>query len=106
MPGQLFGSESTGAVPTIEEASQPAKGGKDLLRMFKELRQSVSNEWIGSSRGVGGEEDKVFLEKKEKVFELERLLVEGSSKVQICEIPVFLVIFLLLILNLNFSLKI
>ncbi|CAL1368671.1 unnamed protein product [Linum trigynum] len=69
LPKQLFGEGSTVAP---QDVVQPAKGGRDLLRLFKELKQSVSNDW-GGSRPPVVEEDKEFLEKKEKmnVFELQ-----------------------------------
>ena len=55
---QLTG-ESTVLAP--HEVVQPAKGGRDLLRLFKELKQSMANDWIGLKPAVV-EEDKEFLE--------------------------------------------
>ena len=66
LPKQLMG-ESTVLAP--HEVVQPAKGGRDLLRLFKELKQSMANDWIGS-KPVVVEEDKEFLEKKERVNDL------------------------------------
>ncbi|GJY13010.1 sorting nexin 2A [Tanacetum coccineum] len=48
------------------EIVQPAVGGRDLLRMFKELRQSVKNDW-GRAKPLVFEEDKEFLDKRKKL---------------------------------------
>jgi hypothetical protein len=80
LPRQLFGEGS--AMITPQEAVQPAKGGRDLLRMFKELKQSVTNEW-GSTKPAIMEEDKEFLEKKEKLHDLELQLSNASQQVKI-----------------------
>ncbi|XP_048420661.1 LOW QUALITY PROTEIN: sorting nexin 2B [Pyrus x bretschneideri] len=78
LPKQLFGE--SGAVLAPHEVVQPAKGGRDLLRLFKELKQSVANDW-GASRPLVGEEDKEFLEKKVKMSELEQQLSNASQQV-------------------------
>ncbi|KAL7614038.1 sorting nexin 2A [Lactuca sativa] len=72
LPKQLFGESIVSAAVDPNEVSQPAKGGRDLLRIFKELRQSVTNDW-GETKPPVVEEDKEFLEKKKKLqdFELE-----------------------------------
>ncbi|KAL1196855.1 Sorting nexin 2B [Cardamine amara subsp. amara] len=75
LPKQLFG-EGGGA--SVVEVVQPARGGRDLLRLFKELRQSVSNDWGGSKPPVV-EEDKEFLEKKEKMQDLEQQIINASQ---------------------------
>ena len=62
------------------EVVQPAKGGRDLLRLFKELRQSVANDWGGSKPPVV-EEDNVFMEKKEWIHDLEQQLSNASQQV-------------------------
>lgn len=80
LPKQLFGGEGGGGVSVVEVA-QPARGGRDLLRLFKELRQSVSNDWGGSKPAVV-EEDKEFLEKKEKMLDLEREIVNASQQAE------------------------
>lgn len=77
LPKQLF-SES--AVVAPHEVVQPAKGGRDLLRLFKELKQSVANDWGGSKPPLV-EEDKEFMEKKEKMHELEQQLSNASQQV-------------------------
>ncbi|MED6136618.1 hypothetical protein PIB30_057624, partial [Stylosanthes scabra] len=41
LPKQLFGSE-VATTGELSEVAQPAKGGRDLLRIFKELKQSVT----------------------------------------------------------------
>ena len=72
LPRQLFG-EGGGGVET-------ARGGRDLLRLFKELRQSVSNDW-GGSKPLVVEEDRDFLEKKEKMVDLEQQIINASQQV-------------------------
>ncbi|CAL1406212.1 unnamed protein product [Linum trigynum] len=78
LPKQLFGEGSTVAP---QDVVQPAKGGRDLLRLFKELKQSVSNDW-GGSRPPVVEEDKEFLEKKEKMNEFELQLSNASQQAE------------------------
>ncbi|XP_044504392.1 sorting nexin 2A-like [Mangifera indica] len=79
LPKQLFG-EST-AVVAPHEVIQPAKGGRDLLRLFKELKQSVANDWGGSKPPVA-EEDKEFLENKERMNDLEQQLSNASQQAE------------------------
>ncbi|XP_057817323.1 sorting nexin 2A isoform X2 [Cryptomeria japonica] len=83
LPKQLFGAEGS-AVITPDDVTQPAKGGRDLLRMFKELKQYVTNDWRGAKPLVI-EEDKDFLEKKEKLHELEYQLSQASQRDQLHE---------------------
>ncbi|XP_038894988.1 sorting nexin 2A [Benincasa hispida] len=64
-----------------QEVVQPAKGGRDLLRLFKELKQSVTNDW-GSSKPPVVEEDKEFLEKKEKLRDFEQQLSATSQQAE------------------------
>jgi hypothetical protein len=77
LPLQLFGESS--AMLSPQEAAQPARG-RDLLRMFKELKQSYTNDW-SSGKPIGIEEDKDFLEKKDKLTDLERQLSYASQQV-------------------------
>ncbi|XP_077216303.1 sorting nexin 2A-like [Tasmannia lanceolata] len=79
LPRQLFG-ESVSMV-ALNEVVQPAKGGRDLLRIFKELKQSVANDWGGFKPPVV-EEDKEFLEKKEKLQDLEQQLSNASQQAE------------------------
>eukprot|EP00249_Psilotum_nudum_P019179 c27128_g2_i1 orf=275-1996(+) len=79
LPRQLFGEGSTTITP--QDVAQPAKGGRDLVRMFKELKQSVRNDW-GGSRPAIVEEDKDFLEKKDKLEDLERQLSDASQQAE------------------------
>ncbi|XP_068634371.1 sorting nexin 2B-like [Aristolochia californica] len=79
LPKQLFGD--SGAVLGPHEVVQPAKGGRDLLRIFKELKQSVANDW-GGTRPPVVEEDKEFLEKKEKMQDLELQLSNASQQAE------------------------
>ncbi|XP_038707862.1 sorting nexin 2B-like isoform X2 [Tripterygium wilfordii] len=80
LPKQLFGESS--AVVATHEVVQPAIGGRDLLRLFKELKQSVSNDWGGSKPSVV-EEDKEFMEKKEKMQALEQQLSNASQQAEL-----------------------
>ncbi|XP_008809960.2 LOW QUALITY PROTEIN: sorting nexin 2A-like [Phoenix dactylifera] len=80
LPKQLFGEGPAGHV-TPQDAVQPAKGGRDLLRIFKELKQSVANDWGGAKPPVV-EEDKEFLERKEKMQDLEQQLSTASQQAE------------------------
>ncbi|KAK9127325.1 hypothetical protein Syun_016122 [Stephania yunnanensis] len=80
LPKQLFG-DSASVVVAPHEVVQPAKGGRDLLRIFKELKQSVANDW-GGSRPPVVEEDKEFLEKKERLHDLEQQLSNASQQAE------------------------
>ncbi|KAL3683251.1 hypothetical protein R1sor_001273 [Riccia sorocarpa] len=79
LPRQLFG-ESSSLIPP-QEASQPAKGGRDLVRLFKELKQSVTNDWGGVKPAIV-EEDRAFLEKKEKLQDLQKQLGDASQQAE------------------------
>ncbi|KAF3330457.1 sorting nexin 2B-like protein [Carex littledalei] len=74
LPRQLSGADMAGP----EEVVQPAKGGRDLLRIFKELKQTVTNEWVGARPAVV-EEDREFLEKKDMLQDLELQLTTTSQ---------------------------
>lgn len=78
LPKQLFGDSRS--VMGLQDVVQPAKGGRDLLRLFKELKQSVSNDW-GASRPPAEEEDKEFLDKKQWFHDLEQHLTNASKQV-------------------------
>ncbi|KAJ8440231.1 hypothetical protein Cgig2_023996 [Carnegiea gigantea] len=79
LPKQLFGDSRNFIAP--HEAVQPAKGGRDLWRLFKELKQSVTNDW-GNSRPPVVEEDKEFLDKKEKLHVFEQRLTDTSKQAE------------------------
>ncbi|KAL2486238.1 Sorting nexin 2B [Abeliophyllum distichum] len=80
LPKQLLG-ESRSVIDS-QGVVEPAKGRRrDLLRLFKELRQTVVHDW-GGSRSPVEEEDKEFLEKKEKLHELERQLTNASKQAE------------------------
>ncbi|KGN50702.1 sorting nexin 2B [Cucumis sativus] len=79
LPRQLFG-EPTAAVD-LQEVAKPAKGGRDLLRIFKELKQSMANDWVGTKPMVV-EEDKEFLEKKGKLMDIEQQLSDVSQQAE------------------------
>lgn len=79
LPKQLFGD--SGSVMGPQDVVQPAKGGRDLLRLFKELKQSMANDWGGSKPPVS-EEDKEFLENKERFRNLEQQLTNASKQAE------------------------
>lgn len=79
LPKQLLGD--SGSVIGPQDVVQPAKGGRDLLRIFKELKQSVTNDW-GGSRPPVDEEDKEFLEKKERLSDLEQQIINSSQQAE------------------------
>lgn len=79
LPKQLFGDSRS--VMGLQDVVQPAKGGRDLLRLFKELKQSVSNDW-GASRPPAEEEDKEFLDKKQWFHDLEQHLTNASKQAE------------------------
>ncbi|XP_049406552.1 sorting nexin 2B isoform X1 [Solanum stenotomum] len=79
LPKQLFGE--SGNVIGPQDVVHPAKGGRDLLRLFKELKQSVANDW-GASKSSVDEEDKVFLENKERLHNLELQLSNASKQAE------------------------
>lgn len=83
LPKQLFSSGEIGGryVVAPQDVVQPAKGGRDLLRMFKELKQSMANDWGGAKPGLV-EEDRIFLERKERVLELEQQLSIASQQAE------------------------
>ncbi|RRT34927.1 hypothetical protein B296_00048077, partial [Ensete ventricosum] len=81
LPKQLFG-EWAAAQVAPQDIVQPVKGSRDLLSIFKELKQAVVNDWGGVKPSVV-EEDKEFLERKEKMHDLERQLTPASQ--QVCE---------------------
>lgn len=81
LPKQLFGGEVVGGVTDVSEVAQPAKGGRDLLRIFKELKQSVTNDWGGTKPPLV-EEDKEFMDKKEKLQHLEQQLSNVSQEAE------------------------
>ncbi|KAF8394858.1 hypothetical protein HHK36_018795 [Tetracentron sinense] len=80
LPRQLF-RESACVVAPPHEVVQPAKGGRNLLRIFKELKQSVANDWGGSNPPLV-EEDSEFLEKKVKLQDLEQQLSNASQQAE------------------------
>ncbi|XP_060208631.1 sorting nexin 2B-like isoform X2 [Lycium barbarum] len=79
LPKQLFGD--SGNVIGPQDVVLPAKGGKDLLRLFKELKQSVANDWGGSKSPVD-DGDKDFLQKKERLHNLELQLSNASKQAE------------------------
>ncbi|KAL6631021.1 hypothetical protein ACP70R_028361 [Stipagrostis hirtigluma subsp. patula] len=78
LPRQLLGEE---AVVPPQDVVQPAKGGRDLLRIFKELKQSVVTDWAGVKPPLV-EEDREFLDRKEKLQEWEQQLTSASQQAE------------------------
>ncbi|KAG8390148.1 hypothetical protein BUALT_Bualt01G0053400 [Buddleja alternifolia] len=70
-----------GGAADISEVTQPAKGGRDYFRIFKELKQSVANDWGGVKPPVV-EDDKEFLERKEQLQEFEQQLSNVSQQAE------------------------
>lgn len=56
------------------------RGGRDLMRMFKELKQSVANDW-GGTKALAEEEDREFLERKGWIQEFGSQLSVTSEQV-------------------------
>lgn len=81
LPKQLFGGEVVGATVDVNEVSQPAKGGRDLLRIFKELKQYMANDWAGTKPPIV-EEDKEFMERKDRLQDLELQLSNVSQQAE------------------------
>ncbi|XP_048323088.2 sorting nexin 2A isoform X2 [Ziziphus jujuba] len=83
LPKQLLGDAAAAAAATVEasQATQPARGGRDLLRMLRELKQSVANDW-GRVKPLVVEEDKEFLERKEWLVEFEHHLSNISKEAE------------------------
>ncbi|KAL0436079.1 UNVERIFIED_CONTAM: Sorting nexin 2B [Sesamum radiatum] len=79
LPKQLLGESRSVVEP--QDVLHPAKGGRDMLRFFKELKQSVVNDW-GNSKPPVEEDDKEFLKKKEKLWELEQHLTNASKQAE------------------------
>ncbi|XP_042018416.1 sorting nexin 2A-like [Salvia splendens] len=79
LPKQLLGESSSVIEP--QDVVHSAKGGRDMLRFFKELKQSVVNDW-GNAMPSVEEEDKEFLEKKIKLKDLEQHLTNASKQAE------------------------
>ncbi|KAL8128096.1 hypothetical protein AgCh_014887 [Apium graveolens] len=85
LPWQLFGRESLqGSALDVNEVALPAKGGRDLLRIFKELKQSVTNDW-GAVKPPVVEEDKEFFKRKGKLQDFENQIGIASQQQEIGE---------------------
>ncbi|XP_002962419.2 sorting nexin 2B isoform X2 [Selaginella moellendorffii] len=80
----MFDGDESGATGNgnSHAVAEPGKGGRDLLRTFRELRQYVANDW-GGSKPLVVEEDKKFVEHKEKIQEFERELVLASEQAEL-----------------------
>lgn len=82
LPKQLLGGKSLdGGASNMSEVTQPTKGGRDLLRIFKELKQSVANDWGGAKPPIV-EDDKEFFEKKAKLQDFEQQLINVSQQAE------------------------
>ncbi|XP_074378731.1 sorting nexin 2A-like [Apium graveolens] len=81
LPWQLFGRESLqGSALDVNEVALPANGGRDLLRIFKELKQSITNDW-GAVKPPVVEEDKEFFKRKGKLQDFENQIGIASQQV-------------------------
>ncbi|XP_057804716.1 sorting nexin 2B-like isoform X2 [Salvia miltiorrhiza] len=80
LPKQLLSGKSLDGAD-MSEVAQPAKGGRDLLRIFKELKQSVANDWGGAKPPLV-EDDKEFLDRKEKLQDFEQQLINVSQQAE------------------------
>mmetsp|Transcript_30233 Transcript_30233/g.41845 ORF Transcript_30233/g.41845 Transcript_30233/m.41845 type:complete len:619 (+) Transcript_30233:130-1986(+) len=91
LPKQIFGYETANNNPA--EASQPASAGRDFLRVFKEMRQAVSQSPVVASlsdavgvqtKPQGTLEDHHHLTHKvgSSVVELDRQLQEASRRAE------------------------
>lgn len=69
------------SIAAAAAASAQGGTGRDLMRMFKELRQSVVNDW-GRVKPLVVEEDKEFLERKEWLLEFEKQLSNLSQQAE------------------------
>ncbi|KVI04822.1 Phox homologous domain-containing protein [Cynara cardunculus var. scolymus] len=76
LPKQLFRE----SVIDPSEVVHPARG-KDLLRIFKEMRQSVTYGWGGTKTPLM-EEDKEFMEKRMKLQDFELQLTNVSQQAE------------------------
>lgn len=76
----LFGEDS--GMGSSEESGQSARGGRDLMKLFRELKQSVVNDW-GRVKPAVVEDDNELLVWKEKVQEFEQPLSNASQ--QVCQ---------------------
>jgi len=83
LPKQMFGSEP--AVPAPAEVAQPAKASRDFMRMFKELKQSITqSSAIGGAQSTSSVEDDQYLKKNVMAMltELERQLSTSSNNAE------------------------
>ncbi|KAK9054842.1 hypothetical protein SSX86_025921 [Deinandra increscens subsp. villosa] len=78
---QLLGDRSGGQIQP-QDVVQPAKSRWDFVRIVKEMNQSVSNDWGGSSSAIY-EEDAEFLQNKERLLNLEKQLTNSSKQAEI-----------------------
>lgn len=79
LPKQWFGDSAS--MVERQEVVQPAKGGRDFMRLFKELKQSMAYDW-GAAKPPLVEEDKEFLERKEKLHDLEQQISNASKQAE------------------------
>lgn len=79
LPQQLFGAKGSALITSRDV--QPEKGGRVLRRMFKELRQYMTHDW-GEPKSRVVEEDKEFLERKNKLRVLEHCLSRASKQAE------------------------
>ncbi|XP_074591128.1 sorting nexin 2A-like [Curcuma longa] len=82
LPNLVFGEARGNAEAMTQNTVQPAKGGRDFMKIFRELKQSVINDW-GGAKPLVVEEDKEFLERKVKAQDLEQQLATSSRQAEV-----------------------
>ncbi|KAH7841337.1 hypothetical protein Vadar_028555 [Vaccinium darrowii] len=81
--GKVFGGIGGSREVAVVQQTVGGKGGggRDLLWMFKKLKQSVSYDW-GGTKPLVVEEDKEFMERKDKLQEFELQLSSVSQQAE------------------------
>ncbi|XP_051138109.1 sorting nexin 2B-like [Andrographis paniculata] len=78
-----LGSVDGGAAAAgMSDGTQAAKTGRDFFRIFRELKQSVTNDWGGTKPPLV-EEDREFVARKEKLQEFEQQLSNVSQQAEL-----------------------
>ncbi|XP_074561064.1 sorting nexin 2A-like [Curcuma longa] len=82
LPNRVFGEAGGSAGMVTQSTGQPPKWGRDFMKIFRELKHSVTNDW-GGAKPLVVEEDKEFLERKVKVQDLEQQLTTSSRQAEV-----------------------
>ncbi|EPS61389.1 hypothetical protein M569_13409, partial [Genlisea aurea] len=80
--GGVYGGEISvkGGAMRMNDVSQSTKGGS-FLKMFKDFKQTMANDWVGVKPPLV-EDDKEFLQSKEKLLTLEQHLSNVSQQAE------------------------